>query len=150
MKNKLVYSNFDPETGISTVTIQNKYGRFTGTAKLDEEDRKHPSKFQGCEYAEMKAVIAFLEERIKIYKLQIKALQDCYQEMMQSSHFNKSSYEATFVKKYAFKYYREITELRQEIAKLQIRMEKTIAERAISAKHLDKHRSKLQLKGKED
>lgn len=150
MKNKLIYSNFNPDTGVSTVIIQNKYGRFTGTAKLDEEDCKHPSKFQGCEYAEMKAIIAFLKERIKAYKLQAKTLHDCYQDMTQSPHFNKDSFEAISMKKHFIKYNHEITNLQQEIKTIQNRMEKTIAERAVSAKHLDKHRSKIQLKGKED
>ena len=150
MKNKLIYSNFDPETGISTVTIQNKYGHFTGTAKLDEEDKKHPSKFQGCEYAESKAIIEYLNKRIALLKTENKGLMNCYSEMKQSSHFNKDSYEAKTIRKQIWTRCTKIMELIEEKGEIQNRMDKIIAERAVSAKHLDRHRNKIQLKGKED
>ena len=41
-------------------------------------------------------------------------------------------------------------ELIEEKGKIQNRMDKIIAERAVSAKHLDRHRNKIQLKSKED
>ena len=37
---KIIYSNFDETTGISTVTILTKIGEFTGTSKLHDEDKK--------------------------------------------------------------------------------------------------------------
>ena len=150
MRNKLVYCDYNVETGISTVVIQNKYGHFTGKAKLHESDADHPSKFQGCEYAEQKAMIECLEKRISILKVAQKALLDCHNEMKQSPHFNKESFEAKNVRKQIWRKTKEIVDLTGEKEYLKKRMEATIAERDISKKHLDKHRKKLQQMGKKD
>lgn len=148
--NKLIYSNFDLETGISTVTIQNKYGHFTGTAKLDETDAKHPSKFQGCEYAEIKATMKYLDKRIMLLKTENKGLLNYFNEMKQSPHFNENSFEVRCLKKQIWKRSKLIVDLTKEKFMLQKRMEADIEERAISAKHLDKHRNKIQQMGRKD
>ena len=38
LKTKLFNSNFNPDTGVSTVTIKTKRGIFTGVAKVHPED----------------------------------------------------------------------------------------------------------------
>ena len=38
MKNKLIYANFDKETGESKVIIDTKYGWFTGYAQCHPEE----------------------------------------------------------------------------------------------------------------
>ena len=64
MKEK-VYSSY--ANGISTVTIKNDYGTFTGYSHLLEEDIPYESSLAGCRFAEMKA-------GIKIFKYQIKEI----------------------------------------------------------------------------
>lgn len=150
MKHKLIHSEFNPETGVSTVVIQNKYGHFTGTAKLDAADATYPSKFQGCEYAEMKAIMSYLDERIACARLEKKVLINCYVEMKQSCHFNDNSFEARHLKKTIWNKSKLIVQLVGEKEQIKNRMEITIAERDISAKHLSKHRNKIQQMGKKD
>ena len=69
MKTKMIYSNYNPDTGESIVKIRNKYGIFTGVSRLQEEDRPYESSFAGCEYAEMKANISYMKFRKKNFKL---------------------------------------------------------------------------------
>ena len=73
---KLIYSNFDEDTGISRVIIRTDLGDFEGSSKLHEEDRKISSHFAGCQYAEMRAIIKYMKTKIKIIKIQIKELED--------------------------------------------------------------------------
>ncbi len=150
MKHKLIHSEFNPETGVSTVIIQNKYGHFTGKAKLDAADAAYPSKFQGCEYAEMKAIMSYLDERILLLRIEQKALMNCYVEMKQSCHFNENSFEVKHLKKSIWNKSKLIVKLVGEKEQIKNRMEINIAERDISAKHLSKHRNKIQQMGKKD
>ena len=69
MKSKIIYANYNPETGKSIVKIQNQYGIFTGVSQLQEEDRPYESSFAGCEYAEMKANISYMKHRKKTRKI---------------------------------------------------------------------------------
>ena len=56
MKFNLIDSNYNSHSGFSLTTIKTKYGIFTGTSQLYEEDKKIASSFRGCQYAEMKAI----------------------------------------------------------------------------------------------
>lgn len=69
MKYKLLKAEYNKETGISTVTIQNKYGIFTGTSTLREEDEKYSSEYTGCYIAELKAVRKSYQYAFKIAKM---------------------------------------------------------------------------------
>lgn len=72
MKTKIVDETFDENFGTTTVTIQNKYGHFTGVAYCHPDDTY--SMFQGERIAVTKANIEFLKFRIKQTKNMIKAL----------------------------------------------------------------------------
>ena len=61
---KIIYSNFDETTGISTVTILTKIGEFTGTSKLHDEDKNISSSFAGCRYAEIRAIIKYHKKKL--------------------------------------------------------------------------------------
>ena len=69
MKNKIVYANSDPTTGESVVTIQNKYGHFTGRAKCSPEDIDSFSPFVGERYAETRAAAVYAEFRLAQEKI---------------------------------------------------------------------------------
>ena len=73
MKEK-VFSSY--EDGLSTVILKNKFGEFTGHAKLHEEDIPFESQLAGCRFAEMKAQIKVFQAQIKQERATIKALQD--------------------------------------------------------------------------
>ena len=66
------HSNFDEETGISIVTFNNKYGKFTGMAKLNPEDK--PSAFIGQYIAEKRAVISYYKTLSKILEAKLDTI----------------------------------------------------------------------------
>lgn len=69
MKNKIVYANSNPDTGESVVTIQNKYGHFTGRTRCCPEDLDTFSPFVGERYAETRAAAAFARFRLNQEKI---------------------------------------------------------------------------------
>ena len=88
MKTKMIYSNFDKETGISTVTIRTDLGDITGTSKLHEEDRNIMSEYAGCQYAETRAVLKYMKLRIKNLNLEIKGLENCQKALEQKATYD--------------------------------------------------------------
>ena len=80
MKEKidLIYSNYDENTGVSTVTIDTALGRFTGTSVLREEDKEIASNYCGCRYAELKAVRNYLKVLLRVAKAELKTLVNLY------------------------------------------------------------------------
>lgn len=74
MKTKIVNETFNADTGLTTVTLQNKYGHFTGTARCCLDDDY--SMFQGERIAATRANIEFCKFRIKQEKAKIKALDE--------------------------------------------------------------------------
>lgn len=81
MKNKIVSSHSNPNTGYSSITIQNKYGRFYGSAFCCEEDMKNFSKFAGDRYAEIRASLSFTKFRLKQEKVKLKTIQNLYKDI---------------------------------------------------------------------
>ena len=69
MSNKIVKSYSNKEAGFSTVTIQNKYGHFTGNSICQEEDMSNFSSLAGQRYAEISAFIQYCDFRYKQEKL---------------------------------------------------------------------------------
>lgn len=90
MKTKIVYEEFDKENGISIVTIQNKYGRFTGTAMCHPDDSF--SSYQGERIAATKAHIAFLKFRIKQTKAEAKGIQTLLSDFYYDTNISSSAY----------------------------------------------------------
>lgn len=76
MKIKMIYSDFNPNTGLSTVTIRTPHGDFTGYAKVHEDDIKYQSRFIGCQYAETRAYIKLLKHQRNECKIKLKTLMD--------------------------------------------------------------------------
>lgn len=88
MNNHLEYSNFNPETGYSIVTIANKYGHFSDVAKLHPSDEPYASEITGCEYAEYRAMIRCWKHRLKLNAAQKKIMQDYYNIISGMANFN--------------------------------------------------------------
>ena len=59
MKTKMVFSEYNPETRMSTVKVANTFGIFTGYAKCHPQDTE--SSFLGCHLAEYRATIKALQ-----------------------------------------------------------------------------------------
>lgn len=106
MKTKLIYSNFDQETGESVVAIENKYGVFYGFSDLHPEE-ENVSSFVGCRYAEMRAWIKYLQYRKSLIDEQIKGLTDFEKILKGTWNYNESSPENKRLRK-------RIQELKEE------------------------------------
>ena len=84
MKTKIVHEDFNKETGFTTITIQNKYGHFTGIARCHPDDMKDFSMFHGERIALNRANINFCKHRIMQEKAKIKAYQDAINDYLHS------------------------------------------------------------------
>ena len=131
MKSKLIYSDYDKPSGISTVVVSNKYGVFEGRAVLHPEDKKYESSFFGCRIAEARCTIATLKEQRQQLKVQIKTLTDFEKNLKGQRQYNPHSFECR--------------KLRKQIYILTLEkgnIEKRIEEIAENIKTVDKNRQK--------
>ena len=110
---KIIYSNFDKTTGISTVTILTKIGEFTGTSKLHDEDKNISSSFAGCRYAEIRAIIKYHKKKLENINYQIKGLDDCRKIIENLKDYNEYSVENRRIR-------RRLYELRSEKQKIKM------------------------------
>ena len=85
MKTKIVDETFDEKSGLTTVTLQNKYRHFTGIARCHPDDEY--SMFQGERIAATRANIKFCKHRITQEKAKIKVLDE-----LETPFFNKTLY----------------------------------------------------------
>jgi hypothetical protein len=85
-KKRLKMNNctIDAKTGVSTVTIHNEYGEFTGTAKCSPEDDF--SRFQGCRLAELRARRKYAKRRLLIAKEKYKSVWNTCEEVYWGCH----------------------------------------------------------------
>lgn len=74
MANKLVYADYDEDSGKSTVIIRNKYGTFEGNAYLNPEDKDIASKYAGCRYAEIRADLKSVKTHLKKVNAELETI----------------------------------------------------------------------------
>lgn len=111
-------SNYDEEKGISFVTITTELGVFSGVARLHEEDRDIASKFQGCRYAEMRAVKKYLKLKLKLLENKIEGLTNYYNNIKQMRCFNENEKQTKFLTREIQKYMKQYVELEDIINNL--------------------------------
>lgn len=63
MEGKILFSEYNAVTGVSTVCKQTKYGTFTKSVRVAEEDKDIANRFDGCYFAELKCDIAAYKRR---------------------------------------------------------------------------------------
>ena len=122
MKIKMIKSNFDEITGISEVTIATDIGEFSGTSKLHDEDRNISSSFAGCRYAEMKAIIKYMRQKIKNIQMQIKGLEDFQSNLATRADYNYNSIENSKARRRIFELKKQIISWNKKIDSLTARM----------------------------
>ena len=88
---KFLYGYFHPETGESVVALADKYGVYTGQAKLHPEDTKFASEYAGCRLAEKRAWLQYLYKQRRIKKLQLKTIQNLRDDILINFHLDKNS-----------------------------------------------------------
>ena len=73
---KIIDINYDPNTNITKVSLADKYGQYTGIAKLHPEDKYNYNHIVGGEIAEQRAFIKKLSEDIKRNRIMLKAIKN--------------------------------------------------------------------------
>lgn len=81
MKNKIIKESYDKKTGVCKITIQNKYGHFTGEAKCCPEDMDQFSIFAGSRYAEIRAAAKFAKFRYNQEKIKLQTIQNLIKDL---------------------------------------------------------------------
>lgn len=122
MKIKMIYSNFDEKTGISEVTIMTDIGEFKGTSKLHEEDRNISSHFAGCRYAEMRAIIKYMKQKVKNLQMQIKGLEDFQSNLSTRSDYNHNSIENSKARRRIYELKKQVVCWKEKINSLTTKM----------------------------
>ena len=86
---KLLYSHYDPETGVSIVRIQTSEGMFKGKARVHPDDQDIASSYTGCRYAELRAYIKFCKYKARLLQHSIKELTKVYNQISQNKEMPK-------------------------------------------------------------
>lgn len=86
-KIKTIASDYNAETGVSMVVISTDLGLFTGYAKLNPEDKEIESHYAGCRYAEIRAIIKYMEQKIRITNYKIKPLYEIYDSLSKNKKY---------------------------------------------------------------
>lgn len=102
MNIKLIDSWYDKTSGNSYAKIRTDLGDFEGKALLHEEDRDIESTYAGCQYAETRAVLKYMKQRIKNLSLQIQALINCQKQIEGRAAYNPQSVEGRALRKQIF------------------------------------------------
>lgn len=128
---KTVKSDYNEETGISTVVIATDLGEITAHAFLHPDDKDIASNFAGCRYAEMRAGIKYMKEKIKISKYQLKPLKRIYNDLSQKKkkYYNKNNNGAKMLEKEIYKLEDDIETYKTNIQTLTERLQKAINSR---------------------
>lgn len=122
MKIKMTYSNFDENTGISEVIIMTDIGEFKGTSKLHEEDRNISSHFAGCRYAEMRAIIKYMKQKVKNLQMQIKGLEDFQSNLATRVDYNHNSIENSKARRRIYELKKQVVTWKEKINSLTTKM----------------------------
>ena len=88
MKGSILYTNFDNETNISTVTKQTKYGTFTCSVKVHSDDFDIMNEYDGYHFAEMKCDIAAYREKAQYMKQRAIGIEHAYNVLFDSCNEN--------------------------------------------------------------
>lgn len=122
-KKKKFIAEFNEFTGQSFVIMETEVGTATGHAYLHPDDKDVVSKFQGCRIAEFRAWITYANEKMKLLRIEIKALTDLEKIYISLKDYNKDSLEGRRLRRRIKEKQAELADYRhrKEIAKKSIR-----------------------------
>ena len=126
---KTIASDYNEETGLSAVTITTDFGDFIGYAKLHPDDAEIASHFAGCRYAEMRAVIKYMKEKIKISQYQLKPLKKIYYNLFNNRYYDIKNKGFKLLEKEMYLLEDDIETYKQYVKSLNERIKRDIDER---------------------
>lgn len=138
MKYKIIEEYYDEKKREYSITIQNKYGRFTGKAYCNKEDVF--SIYTGARYAEIRATIEYAKFRYKQEKIKLNTVRNLYKDLTYNAYLaqmNQTALHSVNIK------IRDYSQSTQDWKNLYEYLEKRIPE-------LDKEREKILSRTKKD
>lgn len=138
MKYKIIEEYYDEKKREYSITIQNKYGRFTGKAYCNKEDVF--SIYTGARYAEIRATIEYAKFRYKQEKIKLNTVKNLYKDLTYNAYLaqmNQTALHSVNIK------IRDYSQSTQDWKNLYEYLEKRIPE-------LDKEREKILSRTKKD
>lgn len=138
MKYKIIEEYYDEKKREYSITIQNKYGRFTGKAYCNKEDVF--SIYTGARYAEIRATIEYAKFRYKQEKIKLDTVKNLYKDLTYNAYLaqmNQTALHSVNIK------IRDYSQSVQDWKNLYEYLEKRIPE-------LDKEREKILSRTKKD
>ncbi len=138
MKYKIIEEYYDEKKREYSITIQNKYGRFTGKAYCNKEDVF--SIYTGARYAEIRATIEYAKFRYKQEKIKLNTVKNLYKDLTYNAYLaqmNQTALHSVNIK------IRDYSQSIQDWKNLYEYLEKRIPE-------LDKEREKILSRTKKD
>lgn len=141
MKTRVISSNYDKDTGVSTVTILTDRGEFTGVSRLQESDKDVANMLAGGSNAEWKASMKYIKARIAEIKIQLKMLQDFEKRLKHLADYNPYTIECRKLRK-------QIYEKKAELKDWQGRLESSHAGFMSMLEQRDKFVHSISIKGK--
>ena len=119
MKWKILNADFNRETGISKVNILTDLGNFEGKSKLHEEDKDIISNFEGCRYAELRAVVKYIKAKIKNQKIKVNTIKNLIINMEKLYNYAENTPEARFVRKQFYIEQKNLQDLKEILKRLE-------------------------------
>lgn len=126
---KTIASDYDETTGISKITVATDLGEITGYASLHPDDRDIASNFAGCRYAEMRAGIKYMKEKVKITKYQLEPLKRIYNDLSQKKNYNRDNNGFKMLEKEIYKLEDDVETYKTNIKTLTERLQTAINSR---------------------
>lgn len=123
---KLLYGEYNFNTGKSTVTLADRYGKYTGYAKLHPDDKDNESHYMGCHIAEKRALIKALKNRRRRTKIKLNAIENVTNDI-QMNVFPKEEHKE--IKKILYSKIKDYSKQIKRIDELIEEVETSIKER---------------------
>jgi len=114
-KIKIVNAYYNSDLGTSKVIIQTDLGKFFGFTKIHPEDEDIKSNFQGCRYAELRAIVKYKQRKLKNLKIKRDTLENLYKGIEKLRDFDAAAAEFRYVKKQYHIVQNEVDNLTKEI-----------------------------------
>lgn len=91
---RLVYSNYDKESGKSTILMEHEGKQYMGNAYFNKEEEKYPpNAFFGLRIAEKRAIIEYWKEMKNINRIKARAMESLLKDLQNTKENLPCPYE---------------------------------------------------------
>ena len=126
---KTIGSEYDEQTGLSTVTLATDLGLFDGFAQLHPDDKEIASHYAGCRYAEMRAGIKYMKAKVRVAKYKLEPLYKIYNELKQQKSYDENNKGIKLLQKEIYILEDEIKTFTNHVETLTTRLNEAIKNR---------------------